>query len=58
MTGRYDDIIHLPHPTSRRHERMSPEQRAAQFAPFAALKGEGDGGERQDEEEKGNTRQG
>lgn len=35
----YDDIIHLPHPTSTRHPRMSREMRAAQFAPFAALTG-------------------
>lgn len=33
----YDDIINLPHPTSRNHPRMSLHDRAAQFAPFAAL---------------------
>jgi len=38
----YEDIISLPHPTSRRHPRMSLADRAAQFAPFAALKGFGD----------------
>lgn len=38
----YDDIIHLPHPTSTRHARMSMSARAAQFAPFAALTGFGD----------------
>jgi len=37
----YDDIIRLPHPTSRKHPRMSMEERAAQFAPFAALTGFG-----------------
>ena len=37
--GRYDDIIHLPHPTSTRHPRMPIADRAAQFAPFAALTG-------------------
>lgn len=37
--GRYDDILntHWPRPTSR--PRMSIEDRAAQFAPFAALTG-------------------
>ena len=37
----YEDIIHLPHPVSRKHPRMSNENRAAQFAPFAALTGYG-----------------
>ena len=36
---KYRDIIDLPHPTSRKHPRMSLEARAAQFAPFAALTG-------------------
>lgn len=36
---RYDDIIDLPHPTSKRHPRMPVPNRAAQFAPFAALTG-------------------
>lgn len=35
----YDDIINLPHPTSDKHPRMSLYDRAAQFAPFAALDG-------------------
>lgn len=39
MSGPYDDIIHLPHPTSPKHPRMSIHDRAAQFAPFAALSG-------------------
>lgn len=39
IPGKYDDIIDLPHPTSSRHPRMSMEQRAAQFSPFAALSG-------------------
>ena len=39
MKGPYDDIITLPHPTSRRHPRMAAADRAAQFAPFAALTG-------------------
>ena len=37
MKGPYDDILHLPHPTSSRHPRMSRTDRAAQFSPFAAL---------------------
>ena len=36
---RYDDIINLPHPTSASHPRMPLNDRAAQFAPFAALTG-------------------
>ncbi len=39
MKTTYDDIIHLEHPTARKHPRMSRLDRAAQFAPFAALKG-------------------
>ena len=39
MTGPYDDIIHLPHPISKVHPRMSRADRAAQFSPFAALTG-------------------
>lgn len=35
----YGDIINLPHPESVRHKRMSELDRAAQFAPFAALTG-------------------
>ena len=35
----YEDIINLPHHVSERHPRMSMIARAAQFAPFAALKG-------------------
>lgn len=35
----YDDILHLPHPVSRRRAPMSRLDRAAQFAPFAALTG-------------------
>lgn len=39
---RYDDIIDLPHHVSARHPRMSGEERAAQFSPFAALTGHGE----------------
>ena len=35
----YGDIIDLPCPTSKNHLRMSMKNRAAQFAPFAALTG-------------------
>ncbi len=41
MTGKYDDIIGLPHPTSPRHPRMPISSRAAIFSPFAALTGHG-----------------
>jgi len=37
--GRYDDIIDLPHPVSATRQRMSVQDRAAQFSPFAALVG-------------------
>ena len=37
--GKYDDIIHFEHPTSAKHPRMDVMNRAAQFAPFAALTG-------------------
>ena len=37
----YEDIIGLPHPVSRRHPPMARQERAAQFAPFAALAGHG-----------------
>ncbi len=37
----YDDIIHLPHPTSAKHPRMPMADRAAQFSPFQALTGYG-----------------
>lgn len=39
MSGKYDDILHLPHPTSARHPRMPIAERAAIFSPFAALSG-------------------
>ena len=35
----YDDMINMPCPTSPRHQRMPRADRAAQFAPFAALTG-------------------
>lgn len=38
----YEDIIHLPRPVSQKHPPMSMLDRAAQFAPFAALTGHAD----------------
>lgn len=38
----YEDIIHLPHHVSTVHPHMPVSDRAAQFAPFAALTGYGD----------------
>lgn len=41
MSGPYDDMIDLPHPSSKKHPRMSIRDRAAIFSPFAALSGHG-----------------
>lgn len=38
-SGKYDDIIHMDRPVSKHHMPMPIENRAAQFAPFAALTG-------------------
>ena len=35
----YEDMIALPHHRSKKYPPMSREDRAAQFSPFAALKG-------------------
>lgn len=40
--GKYDDIINLPHHVSDYHKPMTMNNRAAQFAPFAALTGHDD----------------
>ena len=37
----YEEIIHLPHPTSAVHPRMPMAERAAQFSAFRALTGYG-----------------
>jgi hypothetical protein len=39
LAYRYDDIIDLPHWQSTTRPKMSRLNRAAQFAPFAALAG-------------------
>lgn len=39
MSGKYDDIINLPHHVSSKRPQMSMQDRAAQFSPFAALTG-------------------
>lgn len=39
ISHEYDDIIELPHHQSATHPQMSLHDRAAQFAPFAALTG-------------------
>ena len=39
MKTLYDDIIRLPHHVSQNHPQMPLRERAAQFAPFAALTG-------------------
>ena len=35
----YEDILHLPHHVSPVRQQMTMQERAAQFAPFAALTG-------------------
>ncbi|WP_028518514.1 hypothetical protein [Ruminococcus flavefaciens] len=39
MSGQYDDIINMPHHVSKTRAQMPRRNRAAQFAPFAALTG-------------------
>ena len=38
-TEKYMDLLYVPHPEPKHHKRMSRANRAAQFAPFAALNG-------------------
>ncbi len=39
MRDRYEKILYFDHPVSRNHKHMSNYDRAAQFAPYAALVG-------------------
>ena len=39
ISGTYNDMISLPRPISKKRPRMALTDRAAQFAPFAALTG-------------------
>ena len=39
MSNQYADIIHLLHHVSKKRPQMEIINRAAQFSPFAALKG-------------------
>ena len=39
MNNRYDEIMGLPHHVSKTRPQMPMSDRAAQFAPFAALTG-------------------
>lgn len=38
-TNKYDDIINMSHPISKKYPQMPVSDRAAQFSPFAALTG-------------------
>ncbi len=42
MKQPYDDMLDFPHHVSSVHPQMPVKERAAQFAPFAALTGYGD----------------
>lgn len=37
--SKYEDMLDMPHPVSKNHPQMARRDRAAQFAPFAALTG-------------------
>ena len=39
MDKKYEHLLYLPHPVSPHRPKLSAAQRAAQFAPFAALTG-------------------
>ncbi len=40
MSGKYDEIINLPHHVSAKHPPMPMQGRAAQFGSFTPLKGQ------------------
>ena len=42
MSGKYDDILYLPHHVSPTRQGMTMAERAPQFSPFAALVGYGE----------------
>ena len=42
MNDKYRDIMDLPHYVSKKYRPMSMDERASQFAPFAALTGYGE----------------
>lgn len=42
LQKKYADMLNLDHPVSRKYPPMLIENRAAQFAPFAALAGHED----------------
>lgn len=50
MRSDYADLLDMPHHVSDSHPRLSMEQRAAQFMPFAALTGFGESIEETTEE--------
>lgn len=39
MKDSYEDIINLPHHVSQKYPQMPLAERAAQFSPFAAIRG-------------------
>ncbi len=51
MNGKYEDMLHLSRPPSRR-AKMSRIDRGAQFAPFAALPGFDDELKRREKQEQ------
>lgn len=56
--GKYDDMIDMTHHQSETRPRMSLHDRAAQFAPFAPLKGSEDTAEEGLSEDEVRTEEG